>query len=84
MCRSIRHIQFFCIIISMAALTACTSNVGGRQGSVWETYDYRHPVPGSVGMPTYGGAGGYYGDNDRSYVPPKAFGCSPDNITMCE
>lgn len=69
------------LLFVSVVLSACTSSVGGRRGSVWETYDYRHPVPGGVGLPNYGN--NYY-DNDSSYTQPDSFGCSPDNITMCE
>lgn len=70
------------LCVSLIA-TACTSNVGGRRGSVWDTYDYRHPVPGDLGLPSYGND--YYVDNESTYTPPsKGFGCTPDNLTMCE
>ena len=69
------------IIATAATLAACTSSVGGRRGSVWDTYDYRHPVPGGVGLPNNGG---YYSDNDSSYTNPDEFGCLPDSLDMCE
>ncbi len=83
--QSLRLFSSRAIILFLTAsmLAACTSNVGGRRGSVWDTYDYRHPVPGGVGLPTYGNDY-YYSDNDSTYTNPDSFGCSPDNLHMCE
>jgi hypothetical protein len=66
---------------TLTMLAACTSGVGGRRGSVWDTYDYRHPVPGGVGLPN---PSGYYSDNDNTYTNPTDLDCSPDHLTLCE
>ena len=69
-------------IISALGVTLCMCACGSmvrNDQDIWNTYDYRHPVPGDVDVPAY-----YYQDNDDAYTPPRDFGCDPDNIQMCE
>lgn len=69
----------------VAGLAALLSSCGKTQkDSVWNIYDYRHPVPASS-VPAASPERRYYiRDNDSFYTPPKGFNCIQDNNIFCE
>ncbi|GEM_PF-2496947 len=62
-------------IILAITLTGCNSS-GGARGSVWDTYDYRHPVPGGSKVPISRATSydQYQTDSESDYTAPKNFG----------
>ncbi len=61
----------------LVMLGACgkDSGLGGASNSVWDTYDFRHPVPYGASVPdsratTYDQ---YQADYESYYVPPRGY-----------
>ena len=77
--------QSYILCASMLLLTACGSGLGSKPTSVWDVYDYRHPVPYEAQVPvsratTYE----QYRDNDADYVAPSTWGMCYPGDPGCE
>ncbi len=56
-----------------------------QKDSVWNIYDYRHPVPAASAVPAGDPARRYYiQDNDSSYTPPNNYNCLSSSNIFCE
>lgn len=84
---TVNHIVHPVVAVSLLLwLAACS---GSQKGSVWNTYDYRHPVPATSAIPDSKAnvyIRQYYQDNDSSYTPPKNYGnsCVNGNYDLFE
>lgn len=78
---SLKSVSVSCVVIAsgLLALVACGKDSGlGARSSVWDNYDFRHPVPYNSPVPesqatTYD----RYQDYEQDYVPPKGYYTQP-------
>ena len=66
--------RFLMALGAVLFITACGKDSGLSKGSVWDTYDFRHPVPYGAPVPdsratTYD----QYQDYEEYYTPPKGY-----------
>lgn len=63
-------------LCALLMLSACSDDSGlSGKSSVWDSYDFRHPVPYGAPVPesranTYDQ---YLGDYEQDYVPPRGY-----------
>lgn len=69
------YFYLFTVLVPVLFVSACSKDSGlSGKGSVWDTYDFRHPVPYNAPVPdsratTYD----RYQDYEEYYVPPKGY-----------
>ncbi len=79
--RIMRHAYFpvvsLCFLLVLCTACGKDSGLSGK-GSMWDTYDFRHPVPYGASVPD-SRATSYdqYQDYEEYYTPPKGYRAPP-------